>query len=458
MEKNYFLLLLTALFAVVSCNHDVEQIVCNPTDVTEEAIADGNVPFSRAISNADFVFKNIEGVSAKKRKVRSVDVLTRPNANSSVVRARSSFSSNEEDKPIAYVVNYENNDGFAILAADTKLPPVISIGDEGNFNTNEFLSFIQNRNTTRSNSPLNPAQEIQYAVISNSLMLPSINVGGANIIEGRDTTVMLKCLPLVPTKWGQQDPYNYCAPPNSSKPSGRSDAGCVPLAGAQIFASLCYHHNWRPTVQLSNEFPVDWYLINEILHSKIYSFEIGDYSENSLAVASLIRAVGAYINANYYNGNYTTSDNAMLVYAFNLLGLSEAQNQNSNTQITKNEIFNMIVNKNIPLAAQGECDGMVYGHSFVLDGLLRLEYSIAVTKHISDELVGGIGYKRDLIRYHFDLVHVNFGWEGRCDGYYLPDAFDLTKTKYKEYSEESDSNDLLPYVFDLDVEYLTYEL
>ena len=129
----------------------------------------------------------MEDSGRKNRKIKSVDVLTKSKANTRVSRS----SSQDEENALAYVVNYENNEGFAILAADIKLPPVISIGDEGNFDTEGFVNFIQHNGATRSNEEINPAQEIQYAVVSNSLLLPPVGGGlGNKFTQGVDTTIM----------------------------------------------------------------------------------------------------------------------------------------------------------------------------------------------------------------------------------------------------------------------------
>ena len=68
MRKNHFLLLLAAMFTIVSCNYNEEQVSVNTAEAGQEAIVDGKVPLSRAISNADFIFRNTERLGAKKRK------------------------------------------------------------------------------------------------------------------------------------------------------------------------------------------------------------------------------------------------------------------------------------------------------------------------------------------------------------------------------------------------------
>ena len=340
MKKSYLMLLFVAMFALVACNYNESEVVVNTTEKSNDAIVDGKVSLSRAISNADFVFKNTEGLGNKTRKIKSVDVLKRANANSRVTRT----SSLDEQDALAYVVNYDNNEGFAILAATTKLPPVISIGDEGNFNTEGFVNFIQDNGATRSGEEINPAQEVQYAIINNSLILPPVNVEEQELL-GVDTTVLLKCLPLVKTKWGQEDPYDYYSPTDSF--NNRYDAGCVPVAGAQVLASLCYHHNWRPAIQLSNEFTIDWYAINRMIFADIFKFDRGDRSDYALVVASLIRAIGESVNADYLEDG-TFSDNIHLIPLLNQLGLTNVFfdiDENIN-QISSEQLFDMIINKN----------------------------------------------------------------------------------------------------------------
>lgn len=456
MRKNYFMLLLVALFAITSCNYSDELLVHNSTEQTEEAIINGKVPFTRAISNADFVFKHIDGASSKNRKVKSVDVLTKSNNNSKIISTRSS-SLNEDDKPLAYVVNYENNEGFAILAADTKLPPVISIGDEGNFDTESFANFVQNNSTTRSASDLNPAQAVQFAIISNSLALPSINIGGGSLISGADTTVMLKCMPLVTTKWGQQAPYNYYSEmkPNNS---GKGFAGCVPVAGAQTLASLCYHHNWRPTTQLSNTYTIDWYTINRIIFANIKSFTPNDTSTNALAVASLIRAIGQDVNAVYYNDR-TTAYTSDLEETFDRLGMANTVygNENTNPSVTMNDVFATIFTRNYPVIVRSDDSYSQEegGHAFIFDGWLRLEYNLLmrVPMEGAPEIL-----RYDNTQIQFDLAHINLGWYGLCDGYYLPDAINLTEDKYHEYAESDDDTAISLHIYDLNLKYLIYRL
>ena len=137
-------------------------------------------------------------------------------------------------------------------------------------------------------------------------------------------------------------------------------------------------------------------------------------------------------------------------------------NETSSTPITRDNLFNMIVNKNYPIPTQASrsdeyANMNSFGHSFILDGWLRLEYSITTTEFV-DPIFGEPSFVTDNTQRIFDLTHVNFGWNGENDGYYLPEAFDLTTDKYREYAEEGDIDIYKPKVYDLNVQYLTYDL
>lgn len=449
--KRFCIFASVVLFAI-SCNYEDNIVVKDEVKAESKLIVDGKISLEKAIANVDFVYKNIGGHTDKKRKIKSVELLTSANVSNNCTRA----SQNGEDSPVAYVVNYENNEGYAILAADAHFPPVISIGDEGNFSTSDFIEFTQNVSTTRSGDNINSAQEVQYALINNSLLLPPIDFGGLNFM-GVDTTVMFKCLPLVKTKWNQGSPYNYYAPIDESY-NAKSLAGCVPVAGAQVLASLCYHHNWRPTTQISDEYSIDWYTLNRLIFADKYKFDANDFSYDAKAVASLIRAVGDNIGAEYsYNG--TSAFTSSLGMTYEQLGMTSTTygNSSSFTPVTTDDIFDMIVVENYPVNARSTSSTAGGGgHSFILDGWLRLEYSILGVS--SGDSSSPAFTRDDNFQYNFDLVHINLGWGGMCDGYYLPGAFDLTQDKYREFAEEDDIDAYDAHVYDLNVSYLIYSL
>lgn len=441
---------------VCSCSKQTDPpINTYPIEITIDEDVDfigSSLSVDNAIDNANFIYNYTE--SNKTRRIKDVTLLTSDDLRASVA-TRSGSANNDKNIPLAYIVNYADNKGYAILAADTQLPPVIAIGDSGVFSTDGFLQYISGEYNTRLSEELNPAQELQYTMVNNSLTLNGLPTIDNQITPtlARDTTMILKCMPLAPTKWGQGNPYNYYSPLDED--GNKCVAGCVPVAGAQVLASLCYHHNFWPTIAIDNEFEVNWYEINRMIFEDTYKFNSNDTSSDALNVAKLIRSIGKNINADYTT-NSTTASTSDLVGLYTTLGIQSAQIRSSSV-VTKNVLFDMIVRKNLPVNARADDENGTEGHSFILDGWLRLEYS-QIGLHPEDMGNNFIVYFPNNTQYQFDLVHVNFGWNGTCDGYYHPGSFDTSSDEFHDYAEEDDNAVVRPYNYDIDVRYLTYEL
>ena len=450
MRINSFFLSLLLLMASSCVSSDLVEVKDTVYQVPEDVVvSESSLSFDEAISNLNFIYKRVNDGTKPTRRINKVDLLTTQDIQSSAI-TRSNEYSDGDVMPLAYVVNFENETGYAVLAANNQLPPVIMIGDNGNFSTDEFINYIHNSNNI-STDGLSTAQELQYAMISNSLTFTPPS--GGNITPGSgtasDTTMILKCLPLVSTKWGQSMPYNMYAPYDSS--NMRSLAGCVPVAYAQTLAALCYHHNFRPQIDICENYPVDWINLNKVISADTIKYYPSQDTPGSRNVARLIRAIGSYLNAEYSHsatGAWPRPFTQRMVD----MGCRYANYTGKDT-VTLDSLFNMIVSKNYPVTASAYRmidENNLSGHAFVLDGWLRLEYRYIIYNLLTME--------QDYNRSQFDLVHVNFGWNGSCDGYYVPGAFDLSTGEFDEYTEENDAVGTKPYIYKYVVEYLTYDL
>ena len=134
-----------------------------------------------------------------------------------------SMSEEGDIDTLMYAINFADNQGFALVAADKRTSPVLAIIDEGSFNVDSlsedkdegFLAFIDNAINMEK-------EDIQnYSAQTRSMQTNGYVV---NTIYS----------PILHTKWEQQDVYGqYC-------PNGI--AGCTVIATAQI---LSYFKNIR---------------------------------------------------------------------------------------------------------------------------------------------------------------------------------------------------------------------
>jgi hypothetical protein len=446
------LLLFCALVVLNACTNEYEQSTISPDIDDEYQLSESFVPFEQAIGNADFLFRNIE--KERKRKIQDVRVIKTSDI-SGVTR-----SSNEEE-PLAYVVNYQNNDGYVILSATTELPPIIAIGDNGNFSLDQFVDYMSGNTTRSDGNSLCPEQEFQYEIINNSLNLRKSNIVIGPILpprNTRDTTIVLKCMPLIPVKWGQGDPYNrYCY----NEENELCPAGCVPVACAQTLASLCYHHNHRPSNQIDASYPVDWYVINKLIVADTIRYSSGMDTPGVRNIANLVRGIGAKANATYTTSGTSVTDNNIhrVIDMYEECGLQNVNLVTNDDPNVVNYLFSNIVNNNYPVdcyARRLKEDGTTTGHCFNADGWLRLQYTQSIIDNITVD--GTTIYRDDYKQYSFDLLHINFGWNGAADGYYLPGAFDLTSDEFGGYREDEDIDVDMDRNYNLRVRYMFYEL
>ncbi|MBQ8366872.1 MAG: C10 family peptidase [Alistipes sp.] len=456
--KNLYLYLIVIITLTCSCVKQTEPTTSqNTIDVQGQdgvEYLETSLSFENAIGNANFIFSNTEGVANKTRRISKVDLLTSADLTSAVA-TRSKDSNGVKESPLAYVVNYADNQGYAILAADEQLPPIIAIGDNGTFSTKEFLQYISGEISTRTSEEITPAQEMQYTMVNNALTItgltPTIPSGSIQQ-TGVDTTMLVKCHPLIPVKWGQYSPYNMYSPIQNGIVCV---AGCVPVAGAQTLASLCYRHNFRPDIEINSEYEVDWYAINRLIYADTVKYNSGQITPGSRAVATLIRAIGKEANATYSTSSTGTPVDSIM-YVYNKIGLSNVRRMYNSSSNAIDSLFLMIVDKNYPVdcCATREDNESKYTHYFNIDGWLRLQYTLNVVTGA----LGSSSLRVDNVQHKLDLVHVNFGWDGEGDGYYLPGAFDVASDKFDEFREENDLDSNMERNYNLNVSYIVYEL
>ena len=147
-----------------------------------------------------------------------------------------------------YIVNFEYEKGFMLVAADKRTEPVLALIEEGNYSFEDlrkeknegFLMFL--RQTAKMDTE-------------------DIEKGGSGSYPG-EWEVTNKKEPLLKTKWSQEYPYcEFC--PNKT-------SGCVPIAVAQI---LSYYQpfDFIRCVKMAQKFLQG--LIGNKLYRTVYAME-----------------------------------------------------------------------------------------------------------------------------------------------------------------------------------------
>lgn len=293
------------------------------------------------------------------------------------------FTSEIEGLKALYVFNSEvENGGYAILSADDAAMPVLGYSDSGTFDPD--------------NIPDNMAwwlsqyaKEIKWAVDNG---LATTDDAAAPVRRDRAPIA-----PLLTSRWDQSDPYNRDCPQVNGE---RCVTGCVATAMAQI---MNYHkwpqgagkgstsYEWNNTTLSMNfeDITFDWDNMADI-------YDSGSTEAQQAAVAKLMNVCGISIHMNY-RVDASGAQSAMVARA-----LTEYFDYDKGIQILSRDSYTLsewealIYNElaeNRPVQYSGYTLSFE-GHAFVCDG------------------------------YNDGYFHINWGWGGMSDGYFLTSVLD----------------------------------
>ena len=227
MRKILFVMF--AALAFVACEKDFQ----SQTEKTElEIVVQNNkVSLKQALLYAENSVNGINPTTrSTERKVKSTEIYV----------AKPATRSTEDTEVSFYLINYEDNEGFAMVSTDSRATPVYAYSDSGNltpedFETNPGLQIflegsIENYQIEIASIDDNDRLPIERpdSTLGN-LLMPMVEYNGGTYYLGLTTEDIVKN-PLLTTYWEQGSPYG------SNCPGGI--AGCGPIAAAQIMA---YH-------------------------------------------------------------------------------------------------------------------------------------------------------------------------------------------------------------------------
>lgn len=194
--------------------------------------------------------------------------------------------------------------------------------------------------------------------------------------------------PLLQTTWNQNYPYNASCPADGSGPGGRTYAGCVATAMAQICKYWAYPAAGSGTYSYSTSYGT---LSVDFANSSFdYAAMPNSISSPNAAVADLIYKCGVASHMIYSaTGSYATGVNALhgAIANFGYSPLANSYYKANYALATWNSMLQNELNAGHPIGYSG---GTGYGaHAFVMDGFQATDY-----------------------------YHINWGWGGAGNGYF----------------------------------------
>ncbi|MDR0749652.1 MAG: C10 family peptidase [Tannerellaceae bacterium] len=299
---------------------------------------------------------------------------------------------------LMYIINFEDNKGYVIAAADERTDAVYAIIDQGILSA-DSLGHFDNPGFTVF---MEEAAFKMLADMKENLGKPKKDnaVTYATSLTWLDANIRLK------TRWNQWAPYNQYCPWDDGQ---QCPTGCIATAVAQIVAYYQTVGNVQWSYNGSSGSAVlNWDRIISDCNNNDGALPATTASANE--VAHLMRYLGIAMGANYSADGTSIEENAGVNWMNKWGGLSATSLSNYNqSTISSALIANTVPRKLVYMRANsgkktflGITTGYTGGHAWVIDG-----------QYVN--LAQGKTY-----------FHCNFGWGGRADGFYLSDAFDTT--------------------------------
>lgn len=304
--------------------------------------------------------------------------------------------------PAFYIFNFAEK-GFVIVAADDRVEPVLGYSTESAFdaeNIPENMQFLFNCYFSEIQAIINDDKTKEIRKWNDWQLRGAEEVGTVTAVVG----------PLITSRWHQQNPYNAFCPADGAGPGGHTLVGC----GAIVMGQLLRY--WRYPTSGSGTHSYNAYgygTQSADFEDAIYDYDnMPDYLTSASpdlqinAVGTLLYHCGVSVNMNYgVNASYMNSNNmvpAMTNY-WKYPETIQAFDREDFSSLAWWHLIKGELDDSAPFFYGGT--GSQGGHVFLCDGYDEENY-----------------------------VHINWGFGGGYDGYFLVTA--LNPGPYSFSSEQ----------------------
>ena len=276
-----------------------------------------------------------------------------------------------ESRNAFYVFNIGEVDGYVVVSGDDRMPDILGYSDNGNFDgrsiPDNLRGWLQ-------------GYERQYEYLK-------AHPDGKLTSRGSDSRKPIA--PMLECHWRQGSPYNDLCP-----------EGCPTGCTATAMAQIMYYHKWpKQTTKTipayttkTNKYEIPSIGVTTIDWDNMQSTYNSSSSEASRkAVATLMKLCGAAVKMDYGPEESPGAVSAFPFFEYfdyetDIVRLSRNDFQKDNWN---DIIYEELINQR-PVLYDGNPEGDGDGHAFVVDGYDSNDY-----------------------------FHINFGWGGYCDAFFL---------------------------------------
>ena len=384
------------ILIVASCDNEIIEFenYKNPETTIQSKTRSINEAIEIANNAAQEFFGVTRAASGRNADVNNVDIIT-----SSLTRSSGS------NDTLLYIVNYEDNNGFAVISAKKDADALLAVTEQGSYTPDS------------ENIGFNMFMDMAQAYAAKSILPPGIEEGGTlfpikEYKETLDTIENTHILPKIKVQWGQEGIESKYA--NNSI---RKAAGCANVATAQVMSHFSYPTQIELTYLGNNSYiqHLDWAIIKQHKTRHNNNSNCTATSAAHEAISQLHRQLG-HLNDSWYEPSVTSTADSEIKIPFNKYGYSVSQYMNYN-----NSDFASLLKQNKIVVLLGMNESLNKGHVWVVDGLKKI--SILYTawcREFGSVRWEEISQSTSTIEYY----HHNWGWDGNCNGYFNKNVFD----------------------------------
>lgn len=340
-----------------------------------------------------------------------------------------------EDAPFLHVFNFEDENGYAIVSGDRRVSPILCITDSGSLFENKVidnpglliaLTEIDTYYRLMTGLPVtdsegNVVEASQYIqelrVDPSRPLLPYPDEPGHSYVYGdwEDYTTVGSVLPC---KWNQTSPFNGNC---TTKDGSPAYVGCVAVAVGQVM----YH--WKKNTTYKGTY-WDWTKMKQIVDR----YSVPTYSDAWSLVKKLLYTLGLSENLDMSYGAVSDGEGSGAPVSnvrrtFEHFGYTSGGSfQNYDISTLKTNLaygpavgvgyaFKTVKTYEILGFKVGQKTTYSEGHAWVYDQVLVQRRQV---KEYNNGFLSNTYYETR------NLVHVNWGWGGIDDGYYIYSRFD----------------------------------
>ena len=302
-----------------------------------------------------------------------------------------------------YVMNYE--DSWVLISGDKNCVPILAFSNEGRFAEDDVIppvkmwmdNYENQIKEMKSRKSINPEAQAQWKKLLSS--------------KSDELEIVKEVSPLLTSKWGQDDKYNFYCPKDLNGKNGRVVTGCVATALAQIL----YYFRFPESGTGSYTYEHDTYgTLSANFEEATYDYEgMADVPGTINPAASLlISHLGISVDM-VYGAGASGMFNHKGAYTLHTYFKYSPETQylfRDSTTVNWDSVIVHHLDQKIPLYYAGWGRPYTEGHGFVCDG-----YKL---------------YEDSSYYYHF-----NFGWNGSYDGYFYTDNLVVGGANFKLVQE-----------------------